>query len=55
MSADAAPPSPDDERAGARLAGRIVQGIVLGVLLAIAVLQLLVASGGLAVFRYQGF
>ncbi len=35
--------------------GAIVQGIVLGVLLAIALVQLAVMSSAAQVFRYQGY
>jgi len=38
-----------------RLAGKLVQGLVFGILLAIALLQLLVLTGGAPVFRYQVF
>lgn len=56
MNGDAplAPVEPARVRA-ARLAGYVVQALVLGVLLAFACVQLFVLSGGAAVFRYQGF
>lgn len=39
----------------ARTLGRITQGVLLGFLLAFALLQLLTSSAGGTVFRYQGF
>ena len=39
----------------ARLLGRIVQGLVLGLLLFLAVTQLIAMAGGTGVFRYEGF
>jgi hypothetical protein len=39
----------------ARTLGRVVQGVVLGGLLFFALLQMLIAAAGGAVFRYQGF
>lgn len=38
-----------------RLLGRLVQGVVLGVLAFAALLQMAVMVGGAAIFRYQGF
>ena len=35
--------------------GAVVQGLVLAVLLCIAISQLLIASGGIRLFRYQGY
>lgn len=39
----------------ARTLGRVVQGLVLGVALFFALLKLLIAATGGAIFRYQGF
>ena len=39
----------------ARTVGRIVQGTVLGVLFFFAILKVLSAASGGAIFRYQGF
>ncbi len=39
----------------ARVAGMIVQALVLGYLLSFAILQLMATATGAAVFRYQGF
>lgn len=38
-----------------RLAGQIVQALVLGGALAIALAKFFVSAGGIAVFKYQGF
>ncbi|MCB1749633.1 MAG: hypothetical protein KDK06_20845 [Gammaproteobacteria bacterium] len=43
------------EHGRARRIGAVVQGLVLGVLLAVALVQLAVMSTGAAIFRYQGF
>jgi hypothetical protein len=39
----------------ARRIGAVVQGIVLGVLLAIALVEAALMSSGAIIFRYQGF
>ncbi len=39
----------------ARLAGRILQALVLGVLLFLAILKLLAIHSNARVFHYQGF
>lgn len=36
-------------------AGAVVQGLVLGAFLSVAVLMMLALEGGGAIFRYQGF
>jgi hypothetical protein len=38
-----------------RRAGAIVQGIVVGILLAVALLNLAALGAGAQLFRYQGF
>ena len=38
-----------------RLMGVALQALILGSLLAVAVVQLICAAGGIEVFRYQGF
>ena len=40
---------------GPRLAGALLQGLVLGTLLVLAVVNLVVASGGVRIFRYENF
>lgn len=39
----------------ARLAGAILQGIVLGIFLVPALIELASLAGGIAPFKYQGF
>ena len=39
----------------ARLLGKLVQGLVLGVALFLAIAQLIALAGGTGVFRYEGF
>ena len=36
-------------------AGAVLQGVILGVLLALAVFNLAVIANGIRLFRYQGF
>ena len=38
-----------------RLVGVLLQGLILGTLLFIAVVNLVVASGGVRIFRYETF
>lgn len=38
-----------------KLLGAILQGIVVGACLFIAILELIAVSGGTVTFRYQGF
>jgi len=35
--------------------GAIIQGLLLGIGVFLAILQLVIASGGATAFRYQGF
>ena len=39
----------------ARIAGQLLQGLVLGLLVAAAVVEMLILASGATVFRYQGF
>lgn len=45
----------DSTRSRAWKAGAVLQGIVLGILLFLALAQLLMIDRGAQVFRYQGF
>lgn len=45
----------DTSHRRARMLGACIQGLILGMLLAIAILGLIEASTQASVFRYQGF
>ncbi len=38
-----------------RIAGAVIQGLVLGALLALALTELVLLDSGATIFRYQGF
>ena len=50
-----APASPAATPARSWYVGAVLQGLVLGLLVFAAVIQLLALAGDLRVFRYQGF
>lgn len=45
----------NDPHPGFRLAGAVVQGLVLGGLLVVAVMKLIQLASSSSVFRYEGF
>lgn len=50
-----APPAESAAQRRARLAGAVVQGLLLGALLALALIHLFAVQSGAQVFRYQAF
>lgn len=47
--------TPSERTSPARRIGAVVQGLLLGALVAVAILNLIEAASGAQIFRYQGF